>query len=444
MSEPSWTAVFGEIAEEMRAKNTRIADLERELERELELKSGTLERLRKYADASDLVVADLEMGTTEDSRRIADLERKLAAMRRDRDGWKAAAEEAIEERAAQSKADAREIERCRAELAARPVVDPPEARKLREAWASYRCGSNYASQDRLSDALRAFCESAPPASAASEESRRHLEHALETVSMQARQVQAQAAEIRRDCAAEYASDREVFERSERQNAELNRRVANLTAQLNEQAAKHAEEGERWSREMGEKDEELRSLRAELAALKDAPRYEREVDRELRDALRCSASWESPSERLLHALDRWLAAPLAQQSEYVRAAVEYAEAAVSHYKCRSGESSARENAAYYKFLPLYDARKRGEQEKVGCASDAGSIMLNRPTHPTLDVVAPAPAPSERVTVYVHRVNANKFRPAPAEIVLFSKDFTGGEYSCIGTLALDARVVEEGGV
>lgn len=120
----------------------------------------------------------------------------------------------------------RERDALKAELAARPVVEGEAARKLRSVWGkmspidrSWLCDywdTNYSFE--MGAALRAFCESAPPASAASDA-----------------------------------------------------RARILTEQLNEQAVKYAAEGERWSREM---DAELRKLRAELAELKDASEYVR--------------------------------------------------------------------------------------------------------------------------------------------------------------------------
>lgn len=149
------------------------------------------------------------------------------------------------------------------------------------------------------------------------------------------------------------------------------RVRLLTEQLNAQAKSHAEEGERWSREMGE-------LKRELEALKAAPaRVEREVESELRTAMAAHPTWALSDDvlrgnvadetmRLILAGRAWLAAPLSAapaQDEYTKAAVKYAEASLRYQKRRSGAASELESDAYQAFLPLYDARKRGD---VGAA------------------------------------------------------------------------------
>lgn len=84
---------------------------------------------------------------------------------------------AVEEELAQRDARIADLER------ARPVVESDEARRLREAWAkagewarSSVCNWNGRdSAAQLGAALRAFCESAPPASAPSDDLRAQLD-----------------------------------------------------------------------------------------------------------------------------------------------------------------------------------------------------------------------------------------------------------------------------
>lgn len=329
-----------------------------------------------------------------------------------------------------------ERDALKAELAARPVVEPEAARKLREAWSALSRGQQddetfegFASTPTpvkaFRNTLRAFCESAPPTSAPASVSddvrnaARRLVYVLSDEVMRSCPHDSSnflcaagyldgIGKLRDDLASALAASTSAPSESdrvsgsertrlygritelelalgaerqahaatrlgcERSESDLERELAAateqrriLTEQLNAQAKSHGEEGERWSREMGAKDAELREAKRELEALKAAPpRVEREVDVKLREVLQSWSDWydgaaEGANARieLGRAADAWLAAPLSAapaQDELTKAAVEYIEAS---FDCPYDER--RWNAAWDRCRALYAARRRGE-------------------------------------------------------------------------------------
>lgn len=202
------------------------------------------------------------------------------------------------------------------------------------------------------------------------------------------------------------------------------RVRLLTEQLNAQAQSHAEEGERWSREMSE-------LKCELEALKAAPaRVEREVESELRTAMAAHPTWALSDDvlrgnvadetmRLILAGRAWLAAPLSAapaQDEYTKAAVKYADEAV---RSNFDANHRYDLVPWQTLCKLYAARQRGDARAAK--------------------VEPAPA-EERVMVYA------KLRPdGTASPAIWSELDRRNEGTLDGEkwLALTATVVREGG-
>lgn len=123
-----------------------------------------------------------------------------------------------------------------------------------------------------------------------------------------------------DCPACHDETRAQLAAAKHQIAERERQVARLQDTLTDarnardRASKELDRASellnRTATECADALRERDNARRELAALKSAPvRFEREVDAELRAALKACCEWTRPGTRILHALDRWLAAPL---------------------------------------------------------------------------------------------------------------------------------------
>lgn len=279
------------------------------------------------------------------------------------------------------------------------VVESAEARRLREAWnsaheADRHCvADNWVHKDagEIGTALRAFCESAPPASAPSDEAaglRRQLSESLDREARLRAQL-VEAGEVLVQVRPKHDAYNSVCEVLGVEG-NLIETVKGLRAQLDERTRQVAQLQDdlcdaQYARDKAQADlgavtssgvaaddalyrgnsvrywydkahayrdsaRQCVELRAELAALKSAPvRFEREVDAELRAALKACCEWTRPGTRILHALDRWLAAPLSAPDEYTRAAVAWAE------ESASGRSLTAINVTAEAFLALYRAR-----------------------------------------------------------------------------------------
>lgn len=205
------------------------------------------------------------------------------------------------------------------------VVESEAARKLRAllernalvvVGGEFRlvCDSSLDAYEFKQAAL-ALIDSAPPASAPSEAILSDMTDALRGAN------DALASEMKG-----HAATRAQLDERTRQVAQLQvdrdsalAQARSWRAEIDKMTKDHAAEGERWAREMGAKDAELRALKAAPA------RSEREADAELRAALgqtpaaMCESAWYSPEyKRLGRALAAWLAAPLSSPDEYTRA------------------------------------------------------------------------------------------------------------------------------
>lgn len=336
-----------------------------------------------------------------------------------------------------------ERDQLRAELErSRPVGDWPEARRLRGAWsrASDRARRTIADFDwtledtrAIGAALRAFCESQPPAPSpvrevvVESEAARKLREAWGRATSRERDVLAHNDWANLGVADIADALRDFCESAPPPPASApSDEAAHYKAVAQQNAAALTEcqrERDERTRQVAQLQDELADARyardkaqSELAALKSAPaRSEREVDAELRAALKDCCEWTRPGTRILHALDRWLAAPLSAEDEYTRAAVAYAEASL-------GDDRYAYKDAFAAFRTLYTARH---------SSSASA--------PEGEKAVPAPADGERVTVYVKQYAGG------GAYGFYEQDDVDMEPARgdMRWLALDARVVREGG-
>jgi hypothetical protein len=267
-----------------------------------------------------------------------------------------------------------EVAKLKSDLAARPVVESVEARDLRELlrthdyrWDSIKAWPHGA---LLVGRLEAFANSAPPVAlpvrdvVVESDKVRALREAWNAVS------NVQRASIA-DCWCDGGT------------AVIGAALRALCESAPPVAAPAPSENARVLGLMDRNDrlrEERDSLRAELAALKSAPRHSSAVDRELREALEATADegpdsyasyWTRPiggegNRRVGRALKSWLSAPRSPDGEYVEAGMAYAEA-------MANDEATKFIEAWNTWKALYDARKRGGAATVDVAPDSGVVM-----------------------------------------------------------------------
>lgn len=324
-----WDETVSQLGRMLNDKDARIAGLERErdaLNREIHvLQVGGCASQR-----SDRV-EELERGLSERTRQVAQLQDELADARNARD-------------------------KAQSELAARPVVEPEAARKLREAWGSVLCEERAEFADgweegsgpqRIGSALRAFCESAPPASLPVRE-----------IVVEPEAARKLRERLRGPFALPFVSPTDWATLDYKRTAEVLREFrdsAPPTSAPSESDTQRLVQLAEYQDRAMRAEEEVEKLKRELEALK-ANSVDRGQVRSIQGSLD-SAKAEIAALK---------AAPA--QDEYTRAMEEF----VNQYFGRFNEFEF--SAAYARLEKLYVARKRGEASasKVEPAQHVGKV------------------------------------------------------------------------